>query len=848
MNMEEVEKSPISVEEEDTEMGEDDGDVVENTKSGRKSSSDSESSDSEEEAEQNEQLLTLESELSTNSSNYDAYVQYIKLLRRSGEIEKLREARENMNALFPLSPSMWVEWAKDEASLSNDSDSEAIEKLYERGISEYLSIRLWCEYLNYVQQHDPKVRDCSADGISKARNLFERAVTAAALHVSQGSQIWDAYTQFEKAILLTIDQSDIQAKEKQVQRIRSIFHRHLSIPLANLKSTLLAYKAWEVEQGNALDAESNNVDGISSHVASAYQKAEEMSNARAHLEEQITGQDISESERFQHYMSYLEFEKSFGDPARVQILYERAITDFPVSSDLWLGYTRYLDRTLKVGTVVKDVYSRATRSCPWVGELWVRYLLCLERCLASEKEISAVFEKSLQCTFSTLEEYLDLFLTRVDGLRRRISSARGDDVLDYSLIRESFQQAADYLLPYMKNTGGLLRLHAYWAHLELKLGNDLIAARGVWESLLKTCGSMLEAWQGYIAMEIELGHINEARAIYKRCYSKRFSGTGSEDICHAWLRFEREFGTLEDLNHAVQKVTPRLEELQLFRLQQESKSFTEAADQIEQTLKKTAREKRKSGSSAIDEQSPAERQKNASQNRKKLHEKEYSQGLSLAEANDEEEKKGKFEKQVNEQQMKGINPSKKTRSYTDQCTAFVSNLNITAKDEDLQQFFSDVGGVTAIRILHNKFTGQSRGLAYVDFKDDEHLAAAIAKNKQMLLGMKLSIARSNPKQGKRESVALTAPGRYDASNQSGIHGSSVSKGSVEISKGSSLPQGPQLTARKRFESIQLKGKNTFAVPRNVKPLGWTTNKPGSRKEEDEKPKSNDEFRKMFMKT
>lgn len=115
-----------------------------------------------------------------------------------------------MNALFPLSPSMWMEWAKDEASLSDDSGFEAVEKLYERGISEYLSVSLWCEYLNYAQEHDPEVRQCSADGISKARNLFERAVTAAALHVAQGFRIWDAYTQFEQAILLTIDHSDIQ--------------------------------------------------------------------------------------------------------------------------------------------------------------------------------------------------------------------------------------------------------------------------------------------------------------------------------------------------------------------------------------------------------------------------------------------------------------------------------------------------------------------------------------------------------------------------------------------------------------------------------------------------------------
>jgi len=46
--------------------------------------------------------------------------------------------------------------------------------------------------------------------------------------------------------------------------------------------------------------------------------------------------------------NYLKFEQSSGTPARIQVLYERAITDFPLSPDLWLDYTRYLDKTLKV--------------------------------------------------------------------------------------------------------------------------------------------------------------------------------------------------------------------------------------------------------------------------------------------------------------------------------------------------------------------------------------------------------------------------------------------------------------------------------------------------------------------
>ncbi|GAU13976.1 hypothetical protein TSUD_263030 [Trifolium subterraneum] len=53
-----------------------------------------------------------------------------------------------------------------------------------------------------------------------------------------------------------------------------------------------------------------------------------------------------------------------------------------------------------------------------------------------------IFEKSLQCTFSTLDEYLELFLTRVDGLRRRMAFTKGENPLEleYKIIRETFQK------------------------------------------------------------------------------------------------------------------------------------------------------------------------------------------------------------------------------------------------------------------------------------------------------------------------------------------------------------------------------------------------------------------------
>jgi len=74
----------------------------------------------------------------------------------------------------------------------------------------FQSISLWCDYINFVQEFDPMVRQCTPTGISKARDLFETALTAAGLHVAEGSKIWEAYRQYEQSILLSTNDTDAQ--------------------------------------------------------------------------------------------------------------------------------------------------------------------------------------------------------------------------------------------------------------------------------------------------------------------------------------------------------------------------------------------------------------------------------------------------------------------------------------------------------------------------------------------------------------------------------------------------------------------------------------------------------------
>ncbi|KAG1363663.1 putative squamous cell carcinoma antigen recognized by T-cells 3 [Cocos nucifera] len=267
-----------------------------------------------------------------------------------------------------------------------------------------------------------------------------------------------------------------------------------------------------------------------------------------------------------------------------------------------------------------------------------------------------------------------------------IAGAKGDE-LDYALIRDTFQRAVEYLSPQLVSCDDLLHLHAYWAHLEANLGKDMLAARGVWENLLKKSGSFLEVWLSYIEMETSMGHINEARSIYKRCYSKRFPGTGSEDICHSWLRFEREYGTLDDLDLAVKKVTPRLQELMLFKTQQEPKKELMLSSKRESSVSTNTQQKRKISKMSSDKQPPAKKKKENAP--KPVTASDVDQIKATGNANDT----GAVDKgevatlpkaaettATNEEAVGNLKiMDSKPKFYNDQCTAFISNLSTEAR-------------------------------------------------------------------------------------------------------------------------------------------------------------------------
>lgn len=77
-----------------------------------------------------------------------AALQLIEMLRKCKMRARLREARQAMRARFPLSEALWLDWVSDELeSVEGSEDIPRLQELLEASVKDYLSVRLWQQYL-----------------------------------------------------------------------------------------------------------------------------------------------------------------------------------------------------------------------------------------------------------------------------------------------------------------------------------------------------------------------------------------------------------------------------------------------------------------------------------------------------------------------------------------------------------------------------------------------------------------------------------------------------------------------------------------------------------------------------
>ena len=79
---------------------------------------------------------------------------------------------------------------------------------------------------------------------------------------------------------------------------------------------------------------------------------------------------------------------------------------------------------------------------------------------------------------------------------------------------------------------------------------------------------------------------------------------------------------------------------------------------------------------------------------------------------------------------------------------YVGNLPYRTDENELRQAFEAYGEVTGINIIKDRFTGESRGFAFVEMaNDDEGQAAVDALNGQEFSGRTLTVDKARPRSG-----------------------------------------------------------------------------------------------------
>jgi len=100
---------------------------------------------------------------------------------------------------------------------------------------------------------------------------------------------------------------------------------------------------------------------------------------------------------------------------------------------------------------------------------------------------------------------------------------------------------------------------------------------------------------------------------------------------------------------------------------------------------------------------------------------------------------------------------------------FVGNLSWESTEEELNNLFAELGQVTSVKIITDKFTGQPKGFAFVEMASDAEARKAIeALNGTMLKDRALTVNEARPPK-ERENRGHGGGGRggYSGNNRPG---------------------------------------------------------------------------------
>lgn len=728
--MQDMEEEDAGMDEREMESDEEDEEGM-----GEENSDEDEADSSEDEKENEAEIQRLEEQLSINAFDYNCHVDLIKLLKQEGELIRLRKARQKMSELFPLTEEIWLDWLKDEIRLTEEEPNrEKVYELFEKAAKDYICPDIWLEYAQY------SIGGMGLpEGILKVRAIFERALTAVGLHVTKGQMVWEAYREFENVILSTLQPppgripspKEQDALNAQLERIHTLFRRQLAVPLMDMEATYAEYEQW-------------SESGVPETVQHQYKKAlQQMEKCKA-FEESLL---VAETPKQAEYQAYIDYELKEGDPARVQMVFERALAENCLVPDMWAKYTTYLDRQLKIKHLVLSTHERAVRNCPWTMGLWKSYILALERHGADHQTVLDVFEKALNAGFIQATDYVEIWQAYLDYLRRRVDFSK-ESSKELEELRSAFSRSLDYMKQDVEERFGesgdpSCIIMQIWARIEALHCKNMQKARELWDNIMtKGNAKYANMWLEYYNLERSYGDAVHCRKALHRAV--QCTSDYPEHVCDVLLTFERVEGSLEDWDVAVQKTEARLNRINEQRAkvaEKEANLTRQEEERVEQRRKGKADkrpQKKTQKGIRVGEKRTAEQDDYHSEWNEDLERARKRHRGNGDQTTEEfmETETGLFGRnappgfkptpQGNKTAQQAAEKYDKPELRNERCSVFISNLAYTLEEPEakLRTLFETCGSIKQIRpIFSNK--GTFKGYGYVQFESETSVSEAL---------------------------------------------------------------------------------------------------------------------------
>lgn len=634
----------------------------------------------------------------------------IEKLKALANLELLRDAREKFNKLYPLSPKLWTDWINDEISVASTvEEKKAVKALYERALLEYYDQTIWLNYIQFcVELHEESIISQE-----ELKDILDRAISHNGCNVAAGSTFWRAYRMFV-VHGLPDDATEEQLKE-HVKTTLDLFHRQFSLPLIGMDEDFKQFEEWLVQTST-----NHQIDFAEQHYAReiAAIKADYEKSLKALVplvDFEMALKKGSPKPELADYLKYLDVEIKNGNLARTKCLFERAITDHCLESDLWLKYLKFADLKLVVDKLLLPLYELAVRNCSWVGDIWVQYLLAVEALYADNESVNvdekmvSIRDQALSSTSSSVEDYKKIWFTYINFLRRQTCRQNAwSDTVAVAKIRDTLATVIENLEATQSGAYFCYDLHRFAANMEAKFCKDIGKAREIYNRLVSKSSDFKKTatfWLDYANLELLYGDEEHYRkTLYK---GLNMCNDYPESIGSVLIQFETENGTsVEQYRIATAKNDIAVKKANERRAKETAKNAVPekvpfAAPAAVDVSKKGGAQKRKANENA---------------------------GRNNDVRNDQ--KKPKIAKSE-EPTVHGT--SVQTDESKREQTAFLSNLAFDLEEDEIRDAFSQFGKINDVRLVRN-FKGLPKGFAYVEFENFLSVKNALKHDRMMLKG------------------------------------------------------------------------------------------------------------------